>query len=143
MRSSTPKYSMVSSITELRRVLAKCAATTTALDFETTSLSPSEGRVRLVSLCNDKVHALVDFDKIKGGFKATAKLFNNGEWVVFNKGLSLSPFLYLSHFSSPVVGVQQPPVSTPISPAPNLKTFHSDLAYGNKPPALLSLFLLQ
>lgn len=93
MRSSTPKYSMVSSITELRRVLAKCAATTTALDFETTSLSPSEGRVRLVSLCNDKVHALVDFDKIKGGFKATAKLFNDGEWVVYNKGFELRWFI--------------------------------------------------
>ena len=86
MQSSSPKYTMVSSITALRRVLAKCAATATALDFETTSLSPSEGRVRLVSLCNDKVHALVDFDKINGGFKATAKLFNDGEWIVYNKG---------------------------------------------------------
>jgi DNA polymerase I len=85
--TNTPKYLMVSSKASLTRVLKRCVDEgPTALDFETTSLVPSEGRVRLVSLCNDKVHALVDFDRIKGGFRAVAKLFHDGEWIVFNRG---------------------------------------------------------
>ena len=41
-----------------------------ALDFETTSLRPSDGKVRLVSLYNGQHGALVDFAPIPGGFRA-------------------------------------------------------------------------
>ena len=59
------KYTMVSTLSELKRTLANCKEHgPTALDFETTSLAPREGRVRLVSLCNKRVQALVDFDAI-------------------------------------------------------------------------------
>ena len=74
---------------ELRRTVARCKKEgPTALDFETTSLSPADGRVRLVSLRNKKIRALVDFDKIRGGFKTCAKLFEGryASWIVFNAG---------------------------------------------------------
>lgn len=88
------QYQMVSTGRDLRRVLRRCKAEgETALDFETTSLSPADGRVRLVSLCNKKVRALVDFDKIKGGFPAVAHLFEDGSWVVFNAGFELRWFM--------------------------------------------------
>jgi DNA polymerase-1 len=82
------KYRLVSTLAELRKVIHACKdAGTTALDFETTSLRPAEGEVRLVSLCNDKVHALVDFYAIgKSSFRKNAKLFEGGKWVVFNVG---------------------------------------------------------
>lgn len=94
-----PKYQMVSSKEALAKVVKQCVAEgATALDFETTSLSPKKGRVRLVSLCNDRVHALVDFDQIRGGFNATAKLFKDGEWIVFNRGFEQRWF---NHAGSP------------------------------------------
>ena len=92
--STTLKYQMVSSYGCLRSVVRRCIKEgETALDFETTSLRPSQGRVRLVSLRNKKVRALVDFDRIKGGFQACAHLFKGGEWVVFNAGFELRWFL--------------------------------------------------
>ena len=87
MKTPTLKYTSVSSEDALARAVARGAkGGPTALDFETTSLVPREGRVRLVSLCNDKCHYLVDFDKIEGGFRAVAKLFKGGQWGVFNAG---------------------------------------------------------
>ena len=82
------KYTMVSTLSELKRTLANCKEHgPTALDFETTSLAPREGRVRLVSLCNKRVQALVDFDAIgRDSFRKHARLFEGGEWVVFNVG---------------------------------------------------------
>jgi DNA polymerase I len=92
---NTPDYTMVSTLAGLKKAVTKCIRTgATALDFETTSLVPSEGRVRLVSLCNKTCHYLVDFDQITGGFKKTAPLFNKGEWIVFNKGFELRWFLH-------------------------------------------------
>ena len=64
-----------------------------ALDFETTSLRPSDGKVRLVSLYNGQHGALVDFDPIPGGFRACASLFEKGEWIVFNAGFELRWFI--------------------------------------------------
>ena len=92
------KYQMVSSKAALRKVIRQIRDTKQwcALDFETTSLVPAEGRVRLVSLHNKKVSALVDFDKIKGGFRAVAKLFDGKDglrWVVFNRGFEQRWFI--------------------------------------------------
>ena len=64
-----------------------------ALDFETTSLRPEDGKVRLVSLYNGQHGALVDFDPIPGGFRACASMFEPGEWVVFNAGFELRWFI--------------------------------------------------
>ena len=92
--SNTPKYEMVSSYRRLKSIVKRCVKEgQTALDFETTSLTPDTGRVRLVSLCNTKVHALVDFDKIKGGFAKCAPLFNKGTWIVFYAPFEVRWFL--------------------------------------------------
>ena len=64
-----------------------------ALDFETTSLRPADGKVRLVSLYNGQRGALVDFDPIPGGFRACAALFEKGQWIVFNAGFELRWFI--------------------------------------------------
>lgn len=85
MATPKAKYTLVSSRRALQQALKRCGPTA-ALDFETTSLQPSEGRVRLVSLCNKKAHYLVDFDQIKGGFRAVAHLFKGTEWIVFYAG---------------------------------------------------------
>jgi len=93
--TNTLKYEMVSTFKELTGIIRRCKkGGPTALDFETTSLDPADGRVRLVSLCNKKVSALVDFYQIKGGFKRCAKLFDGGEWIVFNAGFELRWFLH-------------------------------------------------
>tara|TARA_Y100000310_G_C20704273_1_gene833465 strand:+ start:31909 stop:33708 length:1800 start_codon:yes stop_codon:yes gene_type:complete len=85
--TNTPKYKLVSSFAELRKVVTRCKKMgPTALDFETTSLDAGSGRVRLVSLCNTKISILVDFDRIKGGFKKCARLFEGGQWIVFYSG---------------------------------------------------------
>ena len=92
--SPTPTYRLVSTRKALEAAVKRCEKQHyTALDFETTSLEPSEGRVRLVSLCNDKCSYLVDFDAIPGGFKSTARLFSSGSWVVFNAGFEQRWFL--------------------------------------------------
>lgn len=85
---STKSYKLVSTLRDLRAVLKACARQkVTALDFETTSLDPREGRVRLCQLCNNKVRVVIDFDRIKGGFNASAHLFDNGTaWIVFHAG---------------------------------------------------------
>ena len=90
--NSKLNYQMVSTLRGLKQVLKRCQSPT-ALDFETTSLAPADGRVRLVSLCDDRVHALVDFDKIKGGFRAVARLFEGKQWVVFYSGFELRWFM--------------------------------------------------
>ena len=87
-----PEYQMVSSKAALSKALKKCDGPA-ALDFETTSLSPADGRVRLVSICNKRVQILVDFDQIRGGFNGVAHLFGDGEWIVFNKGFELRWFI--------------------------------------------------
>jgi DNA polymerase-1 len=94
MPSPTLKYTMVSTKIALEKAVKRCIKIgTTALDFETTCLIPAEGRVRLVSLCNDKCRYLVDFDNIKGGFRKAAYLFKDGQWVVFNAGFENRFFL--------------------------------------------------
>jgi DNA polymerase-1 len=85
MASSTLKYIKVSTKDGLKRAVRHCKKTgLTALDFETTSLAPEDGRVRLVSLCNAKCHYLVDFAGMRGGFRAVAKLFEGGRWICFH-----------------------------------------------------------
>ena len=64
-----------------------------ALDFETTSLRPADGKVRLVSLYNGQHGALVDFDPIPGGFRACASMFEKGQWIAFNAGFELRWFI--------------------------------------------------
>jgi DNA polymerase-1 len=94
MTTDTLKYTNVSTELSLKRAVARCMKQgPTALDFETTSLSPADGRVRLVSLCNNKCHYLVDFDKIEGGFRRMAKYFKGGDWVCFNAGFENRWFL--------------------------------------------------
>jgi len=85
MKTSTKKYRVVSSASSLQKAL-KAVESPCALDFETTSLVPSEGRVRLVSLTNAKTRLLVDFDQIPGGWRKVAHLFRRHEWIVFNAG---------------------------------------------------------
>lgn len=92
--TNTLKYEMVSTCKALKRVVFRCKKEgMTALDFETTAFTPNEGRVRLVSLCNKKISALVDFDKIEGGFAKCARLFEGGEWIVFYSGFELRWFM--------------------------------------------------
>jgi len=94
MATSKRKYRAVSSYSALSKLLKKFfyAGQHGALDFETTALRPAEGRVRLVSICSDKVSWLVDFDKC-GGFRKCAKLFKHGRWVVFNSGFEMRWFI--------------------------------------------------
>jgi len=81
------RYELVSTRPRLEQVVRRCRELgQTALDFETTSLSPADGEVRLVSLCNEEIHAVVDFWAIKGRFAGCASLFDFGSWVVFNAG---------------------------------------------------------
>jgi DNA polymerase I len=98
---STVSYQMIRTYAKLREAIQE-AGPRCALDFETTSLSPKDGRVRIVSLCSPTVQALVDFDSIKGGFKHCAPLFyaslikgerERTEWYVFNASFELSWFL--------------------------------------------------
>ena len=86
-------YDLILDKAALRRALALCQ-TATALDFETTSLRPVDGRVRLAQLRNETVRCIIDFDQIPGGFAACAKLFEGlGPWVVFNSGFEMRWFL--------------------------------------------------
>ena len=87
------EYALITTRAALWRVLQKCW-TATALDFETTSLRPADGRVRLAQLRNDEVRCVIDFDQIPGGFAACADLFvPPGPWVVFNSGFEMRWFL--------------------------------------------------
>jgi DNA polymerase-1 len=106
---------MVKTVSCLKELIAKAGSGECALDFETTALWPSEGRVRLVSLYNGaNVKALVDFDAIPGGFPAVAKLFEtSAKWVVFNSKFEYrwfmaagsNPILYdLKYLRDAIVG---------------------------------------
>lgn len=78
------QYDFIATRSAARRaILAARDAETCALDFETTSLSPADGRVRTVNLCCPAVRCVIDFDKV-GGFSRYAKLFEGGSWIVFN-----------------------------------------------------------
>ena len=86
-------YDIITTRYALLRVIHRCR-TATALDFETTSLRPVDGRVRLAQLRNDEVRCVIDFDQIPGGFAACAGLFiADGPWVVFNSGFEMRWFL--------------------------------------------------
>lgn len=88
--SKIPQYELITTELDLQRALSYCRGPT-ALDFETTSLVPREGKVRLVSLCNDDKKFLVDFDKF-GPFRKYADRFT-GHWVVFNAGFEARWFI--------------------------------------------------
>lgn len=86
-------YDLITDKAALRRVLGLCQ-TATALDFETTSLRPIDGRVRLAQMRNEKLRCIIDFDQIPGGFAGCAKLFEQlGPWVVFNSGFEMRWFV--------------------------------------------------
>lgn len=53
-------YEQAKSIGWIRQQLT--GVTELALDFETTSLRPEDGRIRITSICNDDVHFIVDHD---------------------------------------------------------------------------------
>jgi DNA polymerase I len=86
-------FTLVSSKAVLAAAIKKLGTGPASLDFETTSLRPESGRVRLVQLYNGKDGYVVDFDRIEGGFKACAKMFAKGEWIVFNSGFELRWFI--------------------------------------------------
>jgi DNA polymerase I len=86
-------YKLVSTKLDLMGAIKTLGSGPCALDFETTSLSPAHGRVRLVQLFDGKHGYVVDFDKIKGGFRAVASLFSKGEWIVFNSNFELRWFI--------------------------------------------------
>ena len=87
MPLTIPPYTVVSSRRGLASALKQLGQGEYALDFETTSLLPSEGRVRLVSLHNNHGSYLVDFDQMRGGFGGCVGLFlAAGRPIVFNAG---------------------------------------------------------
>ena len=86
-------YRMITDLAGLQQYLAYIGDRSCALDFETTSLRPLDGRVRLVSLYDGVEGAVVDFDAITGGFEGCALLFHQGEWIVFNSGFELRWFI--------------------------------------------------
>lgn len=86
-------YDLITDKAALRAALRLCTEAT-ALDFETTSLRPIDGRVRLAQLRNANLRCIIDFDQIPGGFVACAPLFTGlGPWVVFNSGFEMRWFL--------------------------------------------------
>lgn len=96
MSHHIPKYTYVSTPKGISRAIAQCRERGgyTALDFETTSLSPKDGDIRLVSLCNNRDHYLLDFGcSNPGGFRKVAQEFVGGSWVVFNAGFEGRWFL--------------------------------------------------
>jgi len=56
-----------------------------ALDFETTALSPEDGRIRLTTICNDKHHFIIDHEFL-GSFEEYVHHFVDGKkrWWVYN-----------------------------------------------------------
>jgi len=86
-------YKLITDTDELQQYVDAIDDGFCALDFETTSLRPSDGRVRLVSLFDGTRGAVVDFDAIQGGFEACAYMFSRGEWIVFNSGFELRWFI--------------------------------------------------
>jgi len=54
-----------------------------ALDFETTSLDPADGRIRLTSICNDDVHFLIDHEFL-GPFEEYLPMMEGKTWYVYN-----------------------------------------------------------
>lgn len=54
-----------------------------ALDFETTSLSPLDGEIRLTTICNDDEHFILDHQFI-GSFSEYVHHFVGKTWWVFN-----------------------------------------------------------
>lgn len=79
---SKANYILCSTPEEAFDMLAS-VITEAALDFETTSLHPSEGRVRLTSVCNDDVHFVIDHDFL-GPFSDYAPMMMGKKWFVYN-----------------------------------------------------------
>jgi DNA polymerase-1 len=94
MTTGSP-YQYITSLAAARDIVAKIIerGEPCALDFETTSLSPKEGRVRLVSLFNGHEACVIDFDHLPGGFRCFASAFKGGIWIVFNAGFEGRWFL--------------------------------------------------
>ena len=63
-----------------------------AIDFETTSLDPKDGRARLISIAGPRVNVVIDFDRC-GALVTLAPYFMGGEWIVFNNKFEGAWFL--------------------------------------------------
>ena len=84
-----PSYELITTFDQLFDLVASIGSDEFALDFETTSLSPKTGKVRLASICNDSTRALIDFYEIdlpSDGFEHCAFLFSGFSPIVFNAG---------------------------------------------------------
>ena len=79
---SKANYIMCETREEAFDMLAS-VVTEAALDFETTSLHPSEGSVRLTSVCNDDVHFIIDHEFL-GPFSDYAPMMVGKQWFVYN-----------------------------------------------------------
>lgn len=80
--ASTANYIICKTFEEACDMLASVVGEA-ALDFETTSLHPKDGRIRITSVCNDDVHFLLDHDFV-GPFEDFADYFANKRWYVYN-----------------------------------------------------------
>lgn len=93
-------YQVVTTLKALRLALRR-APTTIALDLETTSLSPAEGRVRTINICGHLAaqRIVVDCDRIKGGFKRCAQLITQSgfQCIVFYAGFEYGWFEAAGH----------------------------------------------
>lgn len=79
---SSKKYILCRSVEEAHDMLAS-VIDEAALDFETTSLDPKDGRIRLTSVCNDDVHFLIDHEFL-GPFQDFWPLMEGKKWWVYN-----------------------------------------------------------
>lgn len=90
---SPSPYTLIKSKTALLKLLRALDGGEAALDIETTSLAPADGRVRLVQIVNNDGAWIIDFDRIKGGFNAYAKEFERDiDWIVFYSGFEMRWF---------------------------------------------------
>lgn len=79
--ASCKKYVMVKTPQEFRDYLKKI--TEAALDFETTSIAPKDGKIRITSICNDDYHLLVDHEFL-GPLSDYAVDMLGKIWYVYN-----------------------------------------------------------
>ena len=82
LAKSRAKCVICESVEEAHDMLAS-VITEAALDFETTSLDPADGRIRLTSVCNDDVHFLIDHDFL-GPLADFYPHMQGKKWYVYN-----------------------------------------------------------
>lgn len=76
-------YQMITEGWQLQNLLEELQGDVAALDFETTALHPSAGRVRLAQIANDSGCWVIDFDQL-GGFDEWQEEFcSDIQWIAF------------------------------------------------------------